>query len=209
MITLEDKLDIFYKIVYKAEEEKIKLELEQLEEKQNKILKEKEEELKRIQKIRIERRETQATSEKNEMISASIDKNRKRSLLKREELLGNLIEAIELKAMKFTEKSEYKEYLIRKIKLSLDSIDEKMLIFGLKADDVKIVEDSIEDIENEYKKTIKLKTLDDSIIGGLKIWDNDRNYTLDNTFKTIIVENRYQIGKRLYLALDGAGEKDE
>lgn len=209
MITLEDKLDIFYRIVYKAEEEKIKMELQELEEKQKDILQAKEEELKQIQTMKIERKRTQATSEKNEMISQSIDKSRKKSLVKREELLDNLIETIELKSMKFTENDKYQEYLVKKIKQSLDSIDEKMLTFGLKFDDIKRVQDHIGDIENEYKKTIELKTIDNSIIGGFKIWDQDRSYTLDSTFKTIIEENRYQIGKKLYLALGGAGESDE
>lgn len=209
MITLEDKLDTFYKIVYKAEEEKAKIALEELENTQRNILEDKYNELQEKKENRIRRREGQGISEKNEMISASVDKNRKKSLVKREVLLENLIESLEIKAMNFTDTKRYEEYLTDRIKSSLNSINEDYVILGLKKKDRERIGKDIKDIENETSKDIELKDLEEDIIGGFKLWDRGKNYTLDNTFKTVIEENRYQIGKKLYIALDRAGEIDE
>ena len=47
------------------------------------------------------------------------------------------------------------------------------------------------------------------ISGGFIISDNAKPYNLDSTFKTIIEENRYEIGKALYSSLEKAGETSE
>jgi len=44
------------------------------------------------------------------------------------------------------------------------------------------------------------------IIGGFIISDKEKTYNIDNSYKTIIEENRYEIGKRLYKALEEAGD---
>lgn len=209
MITLEDKLDTFYKIVYKAEEESSKLALEELENIQKEILEEKTDELQIKKEEKINRKRVQAISEKNEMISESIDRNRKRSLIKREELLENLIDSLELKAMNFTDTKEYESYLIDKIKENIKAMDEDNVILGVKAKDIDKIKAYIKSLKKETATNIELKEIDEIRIGGFKVWDKERNYTLDNTFKTIIEENRYQIGKKLYIALDRAGEDDE
>lgn len=209
MITLEDKLDTFYKIVYKAEEEKTKLALEELENTQKLLLEKKIEELENKKEKTLNKIESQAVSEKNEMISESIDRNRRLSLVKREELLENLIQALELRAINFSKTDKYIDFIIRKIKETLTDIEEDNLILGLKSSDREKIEKSIEAISAHTSKIIKLKDSNDISLGGFKIWDKDRNYTLDNTFKTIIEESRYEIGKKLYIALDRAGGKDE
>ena len=152
MVTLEDKFDIFYKIVHKAEEEKTKIALEELESSQKNMVENKIDELQERKEDLINKKKTQAISEKNEMISASIDKNRKKSLVKREELLEDLIQLLKIKAMEFTDSDEYGEYLINEIKMVLNAIDEEYLLLGLNKRDREKFEKGIRIVEKKILK---------------------------------------------------------
>lgn len=205
MITLDDKLDIFYKVVFKEEEEKCKKRLEELEAKNSHILEEKRIELAKKKEETINRRKILAETQKNEMISKATGENRGKILEKREETLKDLISSLENRAKEFVLSNDYKDYLLNKIEKEIKEIDEKEIIIGLREKDKINLEDSIFNLGKENNKIISFDIVKSDIIGGFILSDKDRSYNLDNSFKTIIEENRYLIGKRLYLSLEKTG----
>lgn len=206
MITLEDKLDIFHKIVLKHEEEKCKEILEELEEKNNNTIKEKEEILQKRKKEIINRRFQLAEVQKNEIVSKAIQENRERVLSKRQEALDDLILALEEKARQFVATEEYNVYLINSIEKLIDISDDKEVTIYLREADKLNFEKDILSLGKEKGIKITLNITEKDIIGGFIISDENKTYNLDNSFKTIIEENKYSIGKILYKSLEEAGE---
>lgn len=206
MITVEDKLDIFYKLVYVEEEQKCIKQMEELESKIKATLEEKKEELEKKKAAFIDRKILLANIQKNEMISQA-NENKKISLLQdRERLLDDILIALETKAKDFVQSKDYIGYLINKISNLLSSIDEKQIIITLnKGDNIKL-QNSIQELEKRFNKSITLETSNMNIIGGFMIQDSQKTFNLDNSFKIIIEDNKYEIGKRLFTSLENAGD---
>lgn len=206
MITVEDKLDIFYKLVYVEEEQKCIKKMEELDSMIKDTLEQKKKELEQKKQTFIERKVFLANIQKNEMISQA-NENHKISILQdRERLLDKTLIALEAKAKDFVKSEDYKTYLINKISNALSNMDEKQIIVTLnKGDDIKI-HNSIKELENKYNKSIVVETSNEDIIGGFMIQDIQKTFNLDNSFKIIIEDNKYEIGKRLFSSLENAGD---
>ncbi|MBU5439400.1 V-type ATP synthase subunit E [Tissierella sp. MSJ-40] len=206
MITLEDKLDIFYKIVLKDEEEKCKKTLEELEEKNNNIIKEKKEALEKRKKEIINRKFQLGEIQKNEMVSKARQDNREKVLSKRQETLEDLIFSLKEKGRQFTSSKEYKTYLINNIGKAMDNMQEKEIILEIREKDKDNFGEDILSLGKGKGINVILNIAKEDIIGGFIISDRNRTYNLDNSFKTIIEENKYLIGKTLYTSIEEAGD---
>lgn len=206
MITIDNKLDIFYRLVYKDEEEKCKKLLEEQEERNKKILEEKTSNLTKAKEDLIERKKHLAEIAKNEMISKATENNRERILSKREELLLDLIEVLEEKSREFTKTKDYENYILSKVKNLIREVEEESIIIGLMERDMGKLKDPIIEIGRENNKEVSFDVITKDLIGGFILSDKNRTYNLDNSFKTIISANRYEIGKKLYGSLEKTGD---
>ena len=206
MITVEDKLEIFNKLVYKAEEEKCIREMEALEKRIETTLEEKKLELEKKAEAFIKRKNILANIQKNEMISQA-NENKKTNVLKsRESFLNDFIKNLEIKTKQFVQSNDYKPYLIKKISKVLNGLEEDKVILLLNEEDIGLIQESIPILQEQFKKSISIEASKKNVIGGFMILDGDKTYNLDYSFKTIIEENRYEIGKTLFNMLENVGE---
>ena len=206
MITVEDKLEIFNKLVYKAEEEKCIREMEALEKRIETTLEEKKLELEKKAEAFIKRKNILANIQKNEMISQA-NENKKTNVLKtRESFLNDLMKSLEIKTKQFVQSNDYKPYLIKKISKVLNGLEEDKVILLLNEEDIGLIQESIPILQEQFKKSISIEASKKNVIGGFMILDGDKTYNLDYSFKTIIEENRYEIGKTLFNMLENVGE---
>lgn len=206
MINIEYKLDIFNQIVLKEQEAKVKEELESLERYNNGIFEQKRNELEINKQELVNRRIQLAQIQKNEMISKATQENRETLLAKREELLHDLILSLEIKAKDFTDTPEYDAYFVNKIKKYIKDTSDNQLVITILEKDKERYGKELSQIAKELGKDIEIEIAMDQKIGGFIITDKDRTYNLDSTFKTIIEEQRYHIGKALYSSLEEVGE---
>jgi vacuolar-type H+-ATPase subunit E/Vma4 len=206
MITIDDKLETFYKLVFKEEEAKSKEILEELEKRNKSLIAEKKLELEEKKQETIKRKKKLAEIQKNEMVSKATQDNRKEILSKSEELLEDVIESLKRKSEEFTKSKGYEDYILGRIENVIKSLEEKEIIISLRENDKSQLEDSIIKIGKKYNKTILFNEVRKDIIGGFIISDQNKTYNLDNSFKTIIEQNRYDIGKRLHISLGEAGD---
>ncbi len=206
MINLEYKLDIFNQIILKEQELKSKEELEALKLDNDKLFEEKRVELEKSSNEIILRRIQLANSQKNEMISKARGENRERLLSIREELLEDLLLSLKEKARQFTKTSAYDDYLLNNIQRFIQTTSNNEVILTILANDIEKHKRAIKKIGKELNVVIEVEEAKDQIIGGFIISDQAKTYNLDSTFKTIIEENRYEIGKSLYSSLEKAGE---
>lgn len=207
MITIKDKLDIFRKLIYEEEEEKYKKALKDLDEKARHLIENKKLEIEKKKEEMAKKEALLKETQKNRIISERRQELNSKLLLKRKEILEDLIASLKEKAINFTLTDEYKDAVIKSISEVLLKIDDRDLIITITEEDRKKLESSIFNLAKVNNKSISISTVPKSkIIGGFIISDKEKTYNIDNSYKTIIEENRYEIGKRLYKALEEAGD---
>jgi vacuolar-type H+-ATPase subunit E/Vma4 len=207
MITINDKLDIFRKLIYEEEEEKYKKALKDLDEKARNLIENKKLEIEKKKEEMAKKEAILEETQKNRIISERRQELNSKLLLKRKEILEDLIASLKEKAINFTLTDEYKDAVIKSISEVLLKIDDRDLIITITEEDRKKLESSIFNLAKVNNKSISISTVPKSkIIGGFIISDKEKTYNIDNSYKTIIEENRYEIGKRLYKALEEAGD---
>ncbi len=207
MITIKDKLDIFRKLIYEEEEEKYKKALKDLDEKARNLIENKKLEIEKKKEEMAKKEAILEETQKNRVISERRQELNSKLLLKRKEILEDLIASLKEKAINFTLTDEYKDAVIKSISEVLLKIDDRDLIITITEEDRKKLESSIFNLAKVNNKSISISTVPKSkIIGGFIISDKEKTYNIDNSYKTIIEENRYEIGKRLYKALEEAGD---
>lgn len=209
MITVEHKLDIFNNIVYKEEEEKLIKELEELEAKNEEILNAKKIELENNKQVFIKRKTALANILKNEMLSKYNDNKKINTLAKRDELLQDLIKSLVKKTEDYVQSKSYEDYFLNKLSnVITEIVDDEVLVIVTESDKIKL-QDSIQKLADKHSKTIIIESNKTDIIGGFILQSKDKTFNLDNSFKTIIEDNKYEIGKRLYTMLENVGEINE
>lgn len=206
MITIEDKLDIFYKIVLEKEKEESLKVLDEIEEKNKATLAKHRERLFKVKDDIIEKSIKNGEVKKDELISQEIVEARKRIFTKKEGLLDDLILSLEKKAKDFVNSEEYSQYLLDGIGRVLKDIEDKYIIIYLKNEDRLRLSGSIAKIGIEIGKKISFENATEDIIGGFIVSDIDKKYLIDESFKGKIEENKYLIGEELYSTLGKAGD---
>ena len=186
MTTINDKLDIFRKLVYEQEEEKYKKALEDLDEKARNLIESKKLEIKKKKEDLAEREALLKETEKNKAILEKQQELKSKLLLKRKEILEDLLVSLQEKATNFTLTDEYNDAVIENISEVLLNIDDKELIITITEEDKEKLEKSILKLAKKYKKDISISTVPKSkIIGGFILTDKDRTYSIDNSYKTM------------------------
>lgn len=206
MITIEDKLNIFYKIVLEKEKEESLKVLNEIEEKNKATLDKHRERLFKVKDDIIEKSIKNGEVKKDELISQEIVEARKRIFTKKEGLLDDLILSLEKKAKDFVNSEEYSQYLLDGIGRVLKDIGDKYIIIYLKNEDRLRLSGSIAKIGIEIGKKISFENATEDIIGGFIVSDIDKKYLIDESFKGKIEENKYLIGEELYSTLGKAGD---
>lgn len=209
MITVEEKLEIFHKIVYKQEEDIFLNALKELEEANEKALEEKRKELESLRDEIIRRKINMAKIERNEAMAKALEKNKAQLRQKRKDLQDQLMKEILKKADHFVETDEYYEYLCENINKYLKEIENNEVVVYVREKDKESIKGCIKGLVAVTGKSFAIDTMSDEKIGGFVISNSEKTYNIDHSLKTLIEEKEYTIGQRLCLALGKAGESNE
>jgi hypothetical protein len=99
-------------------------------------------------------------------------------------LIDNINSKVEKEFLKFADSSEYKEYLFRTIKNTLNKLEKNNdVILYITENDYSKFKD---EIENKFH--INLEKISNENIGGCAVIDNKNKISIDNTLKTNIEE---------------------
>lgn len=209
MITVEEKLEIFHKIVYKQEEDIFLNALKELEEANEKALEEKRKELESLRDEIIRRKINMAKIERNEAMAKALEKNKAQLRQKRKDLQDQLMKEILKKADYFVETDEYYEYLCENINKYLKEFESNEVVVYVREKDKESIKGCIKGLVAVTGKSFVIDTMSDEKIGGFVISNSEKTYNIDHSLKTLIEEKEYTIGQRLCLALGKAGESNE
>lgn len=206
MITVEDKLNIFYKMVLEREKESSEKILDEIEEKNKIALDEHKNKVSLKRDEMIGKKKKSGEIMKEQKISQAIVETRQKIFRKKEELLEDLLLSIKEKSKVFVCSKEYENYLLRELESILNEVEGKNIVLYLKLEDNKKYGDSITNLANKLNIKITFKEANENIIGGFLIFDEDKTYLIDETFKIKIEENKYLVGEKLYETLEKAGD---
>lgn len=206
MITIEDKLEIFHRIVYGEEENKYIEALKELEEQNEQLLEDKKKEMESQRGEIIRRRVNQAKVERNEAKSEELELTKARYRQKRKEIEVDLISSIIARAREFADSKEYGKYLCENLDKYLVEFEEEEVVIILRDRDKQLVEKCLMNLKEKTGKTFIIEDLPEDKIGGFMVSDKERTFNLDHTLRTLIEEKEYLIGMSLSKALQEVGE---
>lgn len=209
MITVEEKLEIFHKIVYREEEEKFQRALKELEEMNLQALEDKRKELEAHRDEIVRRKISMAKIERNEAMAKAIEKNKAQLRQKRKDLQDQLLKEILKKADQFVDTDEYYEYLCENINKYLKEFESNEVVVYVREKDKESIKGCIKGLVAVTGKSFVIETMSDEKIGGFVISNSEKTYNIDHSLKTLIEEKEYTVGQRLCLALGKAGESNE
>ncbi len=209
MITVEEKLEIFHKIVYREEEEKFQRALKELEEMNLQALEDKRKELEAHRDEIVRRKISMAKIERNEAMAKAIEKNKAQLRQKRKDLQDQLLKEILKKADQFVDTDEYYEYLCENINKYLKEFESNEVVVYVREKDKESIKGCIKGLVAVTGKSFVIETMSDEKIGGFVISNSEKTYNIDHSLKTLIEEKEYTIGQRLCLVLGKAGESNE
>lgn len=209
MITVEEKLEIFHKIVYREEEEKFQKALKELEEMNLQALEDRRKELEAHRDEIVRRKISMAKIERNEAMAKAIEKNKAQLRQKRKDLQEQLLKEILKKADQFVDTDEYYEYLCENINKYLKEFESNEVVVYVREKDKESIKGCIKGLVAVTGKSFVIETMSDEKIGGFVISNSEKTYNIDHSLKTLIEEKEYTIGQRLCLALGKAGESNE
>lgn len=207
MITVEEKLDVFTKLVLEKVQKEYEEKRREIEERNNKVIRkhrlEINEKAQRIVKNMVGRGEIQ----KNRVLSRAKVESKRVVLSKKEELLEKLVKNIQVKAGQFTYEDNYRGYLENCLSEVLSNLKNKepIILFLTDKDRSKHEKLIIDIVKQKGFDTdkVQIQSLDTRLIGGVIAIDQEKTIKVDCSIKTKIEDNRNLIGQILYDALDG------
>ncbi len=207
MITIEEKLNAFNKVVLEKSQNEYQKKLEGINEENNRRVNEYKEELKkRSQKI-VDDMTSKGELEKNRLISKAKMEKKRSILSKKEELIkksiGNIIKITE----QFTYKEEYQKYMKNSIINVFAAFKEKeSIVLYIREEDMKNTQSYIYEEAKKIglsQNQVKLLPSQENIIGGIIATDQNGTIKIDYSLKTLIKDNKSMIGAKLNEALEG------
>lgn len=200
MILLENKIDIFNRIVYQDKQKECAKRLKNNKIECQEILKEKSEEIERKSQEIIDRRVKLAKQKSYEMLSNETEERRIRELQKNESVLLGFLNDLYKKLEEFSETKEYIEFELKRFTRVIADMDEGEYIVYVLNRDIKL-KSGFREIAERRGIHLQFKSLDEFYLGGFIISDLARSYNLNCSLRARVEDKKYEIGKMLRFAL--------
>ena len=199
MDNLTEKLNTFTSLVLKDAEQKRDNLLEKVEKEYSERLDAKENELLQGAYENIQQNIQNARKGANErVLHAELD-SKKRVILRREEIIDEVMKDARKKLVEFAESDKYETWLLDKIEKALFEVGKGSKTIYISSDDLKLKE-KIEQIPDMARLTVEASPERD-FIGGAKVFNTDRKVAVDYSFKEMLAEQKQKFLQSSGLAI--------
>lgn len=210
MITIEEKMNLFSKQIFEKVQEENNEKVKEVEQHNQRVMKEHKEKIIQEKRAYVEKKIKDLEKKNRQFISKTIGQINKDIILKKNEMLQNLLYEIKEALIQFTHGEGYKDFLLENIKRSIQGLDKAHPIeIQMTQKDVAHFQKNIEAYlikEGWMEEKLRITPIGEDIIGGVMILDTQRGVRLDTTLSTKIEENKSYIGEILYKELQKEGE---
>ena len=181
---LTEKLNTFTSLVLKDAEQKREKLLENVQKEYSERIDAKENEL------------LQGANER--VLHAELD-SKKKLIMRREEIIDDVMKLSRAKIVEFIESDKYEEWLLSKIEKALFEVGKGSKTIYISSDDIKLKE-KIEQIPDTSRITVEASGEKD-FLGGAKVLNTDRKVAVDYSFKEMLSEEKQKFLQSSGLAL--------
>ncbi len=202
MVLIENKLELFHRVVYSSRLKKYEREFSEWEKEKKNLEENRKKDLEEETKRIVDRRKKLAKTLSNEELKKAQEERRILQLKKMGEFEDDLILEVRKRVIEFTKTDEYVDKLFKGIKVTLSHLEPGSYIIGLTKNDGDKYFNRVQELAKDYSINLDLRVEPDEIIGGHTLSDGNK-YTLNKDLQNIIEDKRYEIGKLLYDNLRG------
>lgn len=200
MDNITEKLNTFTSLVMRDAEEKREKLMRRVEKEYSERLDERENELLENAYENIQENIQTAKREANERVLHAQMDSKKQLILRREEIIDEVMKTVRAKLVEFTESDEYEAWLISKIEKALFEVGKGSKIIYISPEDIKLKE-KIEQIPDMSKISVEASSERD-FLGGAKVLNTDRRVSADYSFKEMLFEQKQTFLQSSGLSLD-------
>ncbi|MTI48778.1 V-type ATP synthase subunit E family protein [Sporosalibacterium faouarense] len=213
MITIEEKLNTFSKMIFEKEQKEADEKLKNMREENQRIIENHKKEISKKCNLLIEKKVKEAKTKKNEMTSKASLEARNKILNEKKRMLADLVCEIKNRGRRFIENNEYEAFLIYGLSDIFSNMkkDTHLSIYVTEKDVNRFRDKIYKLIEKRdlSSNEIDIIPIEEDIIGGFIIIDHDKDIRIDHTIKTRIEDNKELIGQMLYESLEESGDENE
>lgn len=196
---LTEKLNTFTSLVLKDAEQKREKLLENVQKEYSERIDAKENELLQVAYENIQQNIQSAQKSANErVLHAELD-SKKKLIMRREEIIDDVMKLSRAKIVEFIESDKYEEWLLSKIEKALFEVGKGSKTIYISSDDIKLKE-KIEQIPDTSRITVEASGEKD-FLGGAKVLNTDRKVAVDYSFKEMLSEEKQKFLQSSGLAL--------
>ena len=212
MVTIEQKLLLFSKLINNSMDKSLNEELKEMEKQYDLKIKKNMDEANHMAKSVEERAAKKAEMKRTESLSRSKVIIKREIIVLKEKYYYSFMETFKKRLSEFVSSEDYKTYLyslISNVENLINNYDECSLIIYLSEKDKQIYADVItnELSKNKSCKNIEFKTTND-IIGGLIAVVPDKDIKIDLSMDAVMEDNKTYIMQTIFEALE-AGDLNE
>ena len=211
MVTIEQKLSMFNKLLQRSMDDNFTAEMEYLRGDYSKKLQQGksavDKEVKNIEKKAYQR----AEKEKAEILNKSTIKQRMDYMSVKEELFSVVLTHFRNRIDEFIQSEQYKAYLISLAKQLKDfeKSSNNIAIFMTQTDFKQYGEDIKHVFPDIFKGGSKIEFADDKIIGGLILINPEANTRIDLSIKTLLEESKPAMMQTFFQALSPVQNEEQ
>jgi len=213
MITIDDKLELFKKVVLQRVVDEFEEKFDALETEHDRALKEFEKYVLIRKAAFIQQMEEKAQGERKRLISQAKSVAKNQVLHTRHALIDELIDAVKDRIHIFVESEIYTMFLQDNLKATLEKFHEfDDIIVELTQHDHFEYGDMIENSLHKAgytMKHIKLVSTEEDIIGGFVVYNGPKSVRIDFSLAAVISDNKRFMGQLVYEILNEAGDANE
>lgn len=212
MITVDEKIDVFTKIVLDRLEESYSEKISELDEETVEAVKEYEEKLKEKSRKFIEVHEENAQGDARKKISKVLSGVRTQMLRLKHDIVLELCDALKARVNEFRKTPDYLDFLKQRIQKSVEELNQFTSI------EVEILEEDYSrfgglltsEMEAQGFDPTKVKwaPVKKGIMGGLVFYDGERTLKLDGSFDILLEDAEVVMGQLVAELLEERGEAD-
>ncbi len=208
MITLDNKMELFSKVVLEKIKKEYNLTMKEIDERHLIVRREKMQDSEKESQIYVRDMQNRAIEERKKIVSKAKGQARKNILIKREELFIKLNGLIVGEIKSLCKSKEYEPLLDKKINEILPDIillDGELIIL-CRENDSMMIKETLK--KNGIENPLKIVN-DENILGGFTIIHRLKGIKINLSLNSIIDENKVYIGSLIYELLEEAGDKSE
>lgn len=194
MIELENKLELFRRMIWEEAKKESNKALIQAGESASYIIEKRKKEIEENSKESGERHVRLAIEKSNRDLARIKDENRKKLLVKREEFLSRILLDIKFKLYEFSKSQEYRLWLRASLNKLFDNTEVDRLYVLNK--DKELIMEYIKEKEL-IKEQIKMLPLAEDELGGFIVYDQSGRIRVRHTLLSELEDNSYKIGKEM------------